>query len=58
MGSQPTSQSVARLLFREEWIRVLGTLLGHEEYVKSHLEHVAVDHQKVLDRIPALSDLQ
>ena len=39
-------------------IKVLGTPLGHRDFVRNHLERTSVDHQLLLDRIPMLEDLQ
>ena len=37
---------------------VLGTPLGHPEFVASHLEHIAEEHRMLLERIPAIQDVQ
>ena len=38
--------------------KVLGTPLGHRDFVRVHLESTAADRQLLLDRIPLLEDLQ
>ena len=42
----------------EQGIRVLETLLGHEDFVEAHLRARLQDHQLLLDRIPEVPDLQ
>ena len=39
-------------------IIVLGTPLGHEEFVPDQLFRIIADHAILLDRIPVLDDLQ
>ena len=39
-------------------MKVLGTPLGHRDFVRTHLEWTSVDHQFLLDRIPMLEDLE
>ena len=39
-------------------IKVLGTPLGHPEFVASHLEHIAEEHRVLLERMPAVQDVQ
>ena len=39
-------------------MKVLGTPLGHSEYVDAQLRHITAEHQILLDRIPHVSDLQ
>ena len=39
-------------------IKVLGTPLGHPDFVARHLQAVAAEHQTLLDRIPRVKDLQ
>ena len=38
--------------------KILGTPLGHPDYVRAHMDRVARDHQTLLDRIPLLQDVQ
>ena len=37
---------------REQGIKVLGTPLGHDDFVAAHLESVLAEHQILLTRIP------
>ena len=39
-------------------IKILGTPVGHPEFVRAHLERIGQDHQILLDRIPLLQDVQ
>ena len=39
-------------------IRVLGAPVGHPEFVRAQMEMKQAEHQVLLDRIPALPDLQ
>ena len=39
-------------------IRILGTPLGHSEHVVAQLQEMIESHRTLLDRIPALTDLQ
>ena len=39
-------------------IKVLGTPLGHPDFVARHLQAVVAEHQTLLDRIPRVKDLQ
>ena len=41
----------------EQGIRILGTPLGHEEYVRSHLQRTIEAHTVLLERIPAVPDV-
>ena len=38
--------------------RCWETPLGHPEFVASHLEHIAEEHRVLLERIPAVQDVQ
>ena len=42
----------------EQGIIILGTPLGHDEFVRAQLELKSRDHDLLLSRIPSLSDLQ
>ena len=42
----------------EQGLRILGTLLGYPEYVHHQLRRASVDHRLLLERIPAVQDLQ
>ena len=42
----------------DQGIRVLGTPLGHSDYVARHLQRVEQEQQTLLDRIPSVSDVQ
>ena len=42
----------------EQGIRVLGTPLGHVDYVETQLRDRLEDHQVLLNRIPEVQDLQ
>ena len=46
------------LPFAERGISVLGTPLGHWSHVKAQLRSKAASHRVLLDRIPAIQDLQ
>ena len=39
-------------------IKVLGTPLGHPDFVKAHLDKLTAEHQTLLDRIPLVEDAQ
>ena len=39
-------------------LKILGTPLGHPDYVRAHMDRAARDHQTLLDRIPLLQDVQ
>ena len=43
---------------REQGIRVLGTPLGHPAFVQAQLEETTRRHQTLLERIPAVQDVQ
>ena len=43
---------------REQGIKVLGTPLGHDDFVAAHLESVLAEHQILLTRIPLVKDVQ
>ena len=42
----------------EQGIIILGTPLGHDEFVRAQLELKSREHGLLLSRIPSLSDLQ
>ena len=42
----------------QQGIKVLGTPLGHDDFVASHLHEVAQDQQGLLRKIPMVKDLQ
>ena len=42
----------------QQGIRVLGTPLGHEDFVAAHLAQVLRKHQTLLERIPMVQDVQ
>ena len=39
-------------------IKVLGTPLGHPDFVQAHLDKLTAQHQILLDRIPYVEDTQ
>ena len=39
-------------------MKVLGTPVGHMDFVRNHLERTSADHQLLMDRISMLEDLQ
>ena len=41
----------------QQGIKVLGTLLGHRDFVAAHLARVLRSHQTLLERIPAVQDV-
>ena len=43
---------------REQGIKILGALLGHEGFVAAHLEKTLRKHQVLLDAIPSVPDVQ
>ena len=43
---------------QQQGMKVLGTPLGHPEFVKTNLELKSISHQTFLDRIPLLQDVQ
>ena len=48
----------SNLLEREQGIRVLDTPLGHPAFVQAQLEETTRRHQTLLERIPAVQDVQ
>ena len=42
----------------QQGIKILGTLLGHHDYVQNHLERVADEHQRFMDMLPSERNLQ
>ena len=46
------------LVTAEQGIKVLGTPLGHEDFVAAHLQRVLRKHQTLLERVPVLQDIQ
>ena len=42
----------------EQGIKVLGTPIGHPEFVAAHLERTLAEHQVLLSRIPSIPDVQ
>ena len=42
----------------DQGIKVLGTPLGHPDFVARHLQRVEQEQQILLDRIPSMSDVQ
>ena len=42
----------------EQGIRVLGAPVGHPDFVRSHLQKTAGEHQTLLEMIPLLPDVQ
>ena len=53
---RPNSHGVAR--FRSAGMKILGTPLGHPDFVRASLESKNASHQRFLDRIPLLQDVQ
>ena len=43
---------------QQQGMKVLGTPLGHPEFVRTNLELKSISHQTFLDRIPLLQDVQ
>ena len=39
-------------------LNILGTPLGNPEFVRAHLERTVQKHQKLLERIPVVPDVQ
>ena len=48
----------SQLPFHQQGIKVLGTPLGHPEFVRAHLDRIAIEHRTFLERIPSVPDLQ
>ena len=48
-GGLPSSQ---------QGIKVLGTPLGHEDFDRAHLQRITEKHRTLLERIPAIQDIQ
>ena len=46
------------LSLHKRGMKVLGTPLGHADFIRAHLEKTAVEHQVLLDRIPLVEDVQ
>ena len=42
----------------QQGVKILGTPLGHADYVQVELESVAMDHQVLLHKIPGVPDVQ
>ena len=42
----------------QQGVKVLGTPLGSPEYVQAMLERLSASHQRLIDRIPHITDLQ
>ena len=42
----------------EQGITVLGTPLGHDDFIRAHLEQIAQEHAVLLERIPSVPDTQ
>ena len=42
----------------QQSIKILGTPMGHPEYVRAHLERTGQEHQILLDRVPLIQDAQ
>ena len=42
----------------QQGIKVLGTPLGHADFVRAHLDRKVEEHQELLRRIPTVPDLQ
>ena len=57
-GNGSSCDRVARLPNDQQGIIVLGTPLGHEEFVKSQLQRKLQDQSLLLQRIEAVPDLQ
>ena len=36
---------------------ILGTPLGHEDFVRAQLEHIVEEHNVLLERIPSVTDV-
>ena len=47
-----------KMLQGSRGIRILGTPLGHSDYVVAQLQETIESHRTLLERIPALTDLQ
>ena len=47
-GGEPVHQGVV----------ILGTPLGHEDFVRAQLEHIVEEHNVLLERIPSVPDVQ
>ena len=43
---------------QQQRIKILGTPLGHHDFVQNHLERVADEHQQFLDLLPTVPNLQ
>ena len=57
---RPNSHGVARFRFADvpAGMKILGTPLGHPDFVRASLESKSASHQRFLDRIPLLQDVQ
>ena len=42
----------------QQGIKILGTPLGHHDYVQNQLERVADEHQRFMDMLPSVPNLQ
>ena len=42
----------------QQGVKILGTPLGHADFVQAELESVAMDHQGLLHQIPGVPDVQ
>ena len=46
------------LPFEKQGIKILGTPLGHPQFVEAHLKRKIEEHEVLLERIPTVPDLQ
>ena len=42
----------------QQGVKILGTPLGHSDFVAAHLRRVSAEHQDLLQRIPSVADVQ
>ena len=42
----------------QQGVKILGTPLGHSDFVATHLQRVLAEHQTLLQRIPSVADVQ
>ena len=58
MVPRPGRGQVSKVLAAEQGIIILGTPLGHDEFVRRQLELKSREHELLLSRSPSLADLQ
>ena len=58
LASQTQQRAFGEVPTARQGMKVLGTPLGHRDFVRTHLEGTTADHQFLMDRIPLMGDQQ